>query len=616
VTIDPRDIKSWRGFLDLLRPPSGYRLTAAFGTAFGLSFDALTAALLAMLDTDGESLARDPVAGVIAITRLRSRVRVLVHPATISNPDLAMPRRLIGLLDSFVGEVRPKVGLFHPKVWTLRFRKTDSDNEKSEIGRILICSRNLTGSRSFELGATLEGRLIAGDEQPSSVVADVASAMHAWLAECTTPSPTAVKELPAFVRRLVLEVPYEARDGSRFNWQGLGRAALDRRLPAKCGRVVVVSPFVRPDFVSRMLDRSSELRIVSTAECLDALDDLTFHAIEKRQNDQGTPVLYHVGEYGDAVDQDASIDGIHAKLVLVEGPAGSATFVGSANATAPGWGFVGPSNVEAMLELRPGIPVNAFVKAFIVEGKNKPPHPWIKEYDRTLRDDPDPDRVLERRLLSALRDVGMLELSIRYDEARQKLTLSLVQRDRRPPSGSSKEFTFDVTPLSLAAREDSWRPLSELTDADLVFDGIAIADVTAFIAVRARNIEPPVEKTRIVLARMHMTTAELYRRDESARQHLLAEADPQAVLQALIRGLAYLRSGGGSRGVHATRGGHSIQQLLAQTSLESVLQAVAVDRTIISDLKALVGPFGDDSFQLFCSEMEEACKAIDQEYDV
>jgi hypothetical protein len=82
VTVDPRDRKSWQGFLDLLRPPPGYRVVAALGTTFGLSFDALTAALLAMLGTDGEELARDPVAGVIAITRLRASVRVLVHPGT------------------------------------------------------------------------------------------------------------------------------------------------------------------------------------------------------------------------------------------------------------------------------------------------------------------------------------------------------------------------------------------------------------------------------------------------------------------------------------------------------------------------------------------------------
>jgi hypothetical protein len=70
VSLDPRDRKNWTGFLDGLQPPAGYRLAAAVGTTFGLSLDALTAALLAMSEADGEALAGDPVAGVIAVTRV------------------------------------------------------------------------------------------------------------------------------------------------------------------------------------------------------------------------------------------------------------------------------------------------------------------------------------------------------------------------------------------------------------------------------------------------------------------------------------------------------------------------------------------------------------------
>ena len=32
MTLDPRERKSWQGFLDLLQPPAGYRLSAALGT--------------------------------------------------------------------------------------------------------------------------------------------------------------------------------------------------------------------------------------------------------------------------------------------------------------------------------------------------------------------------------------------------------------------------------------------------------------------------------------------------------------------------------------------------------------------------------------------------------
>lgn len=607
MTIDPRDRNSWYGFLDLLRPPTGHRLVAAFGTAFGLSFDALTAALLAMMGTDGEELARDPVAGVIAITRLRGSVRVLIHPGTIVNPGEAMPKRLIGLLDRFVAEVRPKTGLFHPKLWVLRFKSVEASQKERETCRVIVCSRNLTGSRSFELAAVLEGQPTSAGESSSPVAKEVASAMEAWLDVSTNPPRGPVRELGAFLRGVTLDLPHEARDGAHFHRQGLGVAPLDRHLPAKCERAVVISPFVRPDFVSRMLDRSGELRLISTAECLDSLDDTTFAATEARRQEQGTPVLYQVDEYGDP--DDAFIDGIHAKLVLVEGPRLSATFVGSANATGPAWGFSGPSNVEAMLELRPGITVGAFVKAFIWESKDKA-HPWIKPYDRLSREDPDPDRELERQLLGALRSVGMLELALRYNEEQQELRLSSARANRVDlRSKAAAEFRFSVAPLSVADQPAAWHPLADLRAGEIVFDGIALADVTAFVSVRASNLNPPMEKTRVMLARLHMDDTTLDRRDDLARQHLLAEADPAAVLHALIRGVAHLRPRSGPHRP-GTPGGRTIQQLLAHTGLEHVLQAVAQDYTLVADLKSLLGGHGDEAFQIFCIELEDACKAI------
>ena len=608
MTIDPRYRDSWQGFVDLMRPPSGYRLAAAFGTAFGLSFEALVAALLAMTDADGENLARDPAAAVVAITRLRERVRVLVHPATISTPAREMPKQLIALLDSFIGEVRPKVGLFHPKVWTLRFSRIGSDLGTDERGRIVICSRNLTGSRAFELGATFEGAPLAADDAPPPFVRDVAAALRTWMALAGGRLPPALAELPAFVGRLSIDVPHEGRDATTFHWQAPGRVSLDARLPNKCGRSIVVSPFVQSDFVSRMLDRTTELQIVSTAECLDELDDEIFGKIERRTELQRAPVLYQINEYGDP--DGAFLDSLHAKLVLVDGPSGASTFVGSANATAPGWGFSQARNVEAMVELRPGIALNTFVKSFILETRQKL-HPWITEYDRAQRDD-QPEREVERLLLNALRDVALVELSLDFDETRQTLKVSLAHEEHDLPRRiyGAESLQFELAPLSISERDGAWRPLASLTSGPLLFEEVQLTDVTAFIALRARSLDPPGERIRVILGRLKMTADELHRRDDAARTHLLSNADPAVVLEALVRGIAHMRNEPGAARRSGVRGGASIQQLLAHTSLELLLQAVALDRTLISDLRALIGPFADDSFHEFCGELEQACATV------
>ena len=58
-----------------------------------------------------------------------------------------------------------------------------------------------------------------------------------------------------------------------------------------------------------------------------------------------------------------------------------------------------------MAEMRPGIGLDRFVMGFIRESKTKV-HPWIVEYDRSARTEPDSSKEAERRVLAALRDVA------------------------------------------------------------------------------------------------------------------------------------------------------------------------------------------------------------------
>ena len=53
--------------------------------------------------------------------------------------------------------------------------------------------------------------------------------------------------------------------------------------------------------------------------------------------------------------------------------------IGSANATGPGWGCGQNWNCEAMVSMRPGLGIDAVVKAFVSPSKDQL-HPWIEEY--------------------------------------------------------------------------------------------------------------------------------------------------------------------------------------------------------------------------------------------
>lgn len=614
MNLNPEDRKNWHGFLDLLQPPQGYRLGAAIGTTFGMSMDALVAALLSMCDADGEELAANPVAATMAITRMSPKVRVLVHPATITGPSAnAGSSRFIALLDRLIVEVQPAHGLFHPKVWAIRFEHVGPPKEgrPAELGRVLVGSRNLTRSTCFELGAAFEGVVVDEGANASELSADVSRALREWLTATNLRYPEAVWRLPGFIARLAFDAPHEASAGLRMRWQGGGRPALVAALPNRLRRAVLVAPFIEPNFVGHVLDRTETLQIVSIPESLDALPDETIAALDARAAAQGSPVLYQVTDHGNP--DDSYIDGIHAKLLLTETTRQQpATFVGSANATGPGWGIGRPANVEAMVEMRPGIDIDRFVAGFIREGKTKL-HPWVSEYDRSAKAEPDPEKDAERRMLAALREVAKLELTLRYDGKTQRLTLSKgSKRSRSPDWVSVGGLKFSLSPLMLCGTAGAWRPLSELDEGECHFEQVPVAKLSAFVALRAQSRTPLLERQRFVVANLEIDDELLDQRDQVVRTDILATADPLMVLNALVRGLAHVRtdSPGGTRS--GSKGG-GLHELLVGTTLERLLQAVALDPALVNELRLLLGPLHGEPLLKLCSDLEDVVRRVHAE---
>jgi hypothetical protein len=616
VSLNPEDRKNWLGFLDLLQPPPGYKRGAALGTTFGLSVEALTAALLCMADADGEEMAANPVAATMAITRLSEKVRVLVHPATTTGPAVnSGTNRFIALLDRLVVELQPAIGLFHPKVWAVRFEHVGplKKGTPAEIGRLLVASRNLTGSTCFELGAAFEGVAVEDGAVPSQFAGDVAAALRQWLAAVGPRFPDAVTRLPRFVGSLGFDLPHEAETSLRLRWQGrmggMAQKPLADFLPDRLKRTVVVSPFIQPDFVADALARSEQLQIVSIPDSLDALPDETIAAFDARAEAQGSPVLYQVTEHGNT--DDAFIDGIHAKLLLVEDRyQRSTTLVGSANATGPGWGLGGPANVEAVVEMQPGIGIDRFVNGFIRPDKTKV-HPWISEYDRTARPEPDEEKETERRMLAALREVARIDIVLKYDIKHRRLTLSRGSRKSGlPPWVSEGGLKYSVAPLLLADDVGAWRPLSQLETGGCQFEDVDVARVTTFVVLRVQSRKPVLEVQRFVLAKLEVDELVLEERDRAIRADIMATADPAMVLNALLRGLAHVRSSDDRGEANRKVKGHGLRELLAETSLERLLQAVALEPELVQQMRLLLVPLHGDPLLELCNDLEEVTAMI------
>jgi hypothetical protein len=107
------------------------------------------------------------------------------------------------------------------------------------------------------------------------------------------------------------------------------------------------------------------------------------------------------------------------------------------------------------------------------------------------------------------------------------------------------------------------------------------------------------------VAKLEVDDALLEERDRSLRADILATADPAMVLNALVRGLAHVRSADSGIVGHSATANRGLHSLLADTTLERLLQAVALDPALVTEMRLLLGPLHGESLLKLCDDLEE-----------
>ena len=142
-------------YTELLSPPAGTRFDFAIATSYSLDLDVLLGVPIQLAlgaSEDSTELVRDPVTLYDALKRVSSRLKIYIQAAGTHAP--ANPHLLYSLLEPVISEVQaPRGGVFHPKLWALRF----VDEEDQPLYRLVICSRNITADRSWDVAMTVEG---------------------------------------------------------------------------------------------------------------------------------------------------------------------------------------------------------------------------------------------------------------------------------------------------------------------------------------------------------------------------------------------------------------------------------------------------------------------------
>lgn len=476
--------------LECLRPPSGYQIDHAIGTSYSLDLLALLAAPLAFTFFDWEeddgAVTAAPLAVLEAIRRHAQRITLFCQAGEIKLPPAT--QRLTAYLEGSVVEVSaPNGGVFHPKLWLLRFIRPDAPT----LFRCAVLSRNLTMDRSWDTVVVLDGE-----------VADrkVAIAANHPLGEFIEALPRlALKPINAERASTVSSIAQEVRkvrwtlpdgvDECRF-WpigiDGRQRWPFDSDIRRP---LLVMSPFLSDGLLTRLTERSASATLISRPDSLSKLHPETlgrFQAVYAftSEADEGTDI--------EVPPDDATLSGLHAKMYVIDDGWRARVFLGSANATNAA--FAG--NVEFVVELA-GAKKDFGITALLStpEGRQTGLISLLQAWTPTTRVDTAEEAIreaLEDKLEHAKRAIARIPLTALAEDDRQGGFSLTVMSDALLPV--PPDVAVGCWPITL--RSD--RSIAVGAEAALRarFDGLALEALTGFVAFSIRASEKGITVVR------------------------------------------------------------------------------------------------------------------------
>jgi len=336
--------------LDALRPPPGYTVDRAIGTTYSLDLQAMLTAPAAFALVQA-SAAGEPDAAPIelldSIRRHARRILIFCQGGQIAPPAQT---RLLPFLEESVIPVRaPGGGVFHPKVWVLRFIAQDGGDVRH---RLLVATRNLTFDRSWDTVLRLDE---ARGETEGHVLESLAPFVRRLPDLAVQPVSAEHRDAITVIAEDLARVSFAAPPHvTEMRFHAIGHDGIPSwPFPAEARRLFVCSPFLDASFVGRLPQTLEDSTLLSRPESMDTVGAAPLADFS------GRFVLSSEATFSDDSDQGPELSappddprwplaGLHAKLFVVEGGAESQVFTGSANATTAAFS----RNVEALVELR------------------------------------------------------------------------------------------------------------------------------------------------------------------------------------------------------------------------------------------------------------------------
>ena len=330
---------------DALHPPEGYRLDGAVATTYSLDLNAMLIAPLAfaMFDaTSSDATEIDPIRLLESVRRHASRIAVFCQAGGIAVPA-GKYSPVHAFAENCVSQVAPEAGVFHPKVWAVRF----VDNDGNRVHRVLVSSRNLSFDRSWDT-------LLRLDEDPSSEHHIDAGPLAAFLRDIPglavgTDHSDLVNDVCSTLELAHVALPEPFTAGT-FLPRGFGDGSY--AFPHSADKTLVISPFLTQTALDAAAAVGDDRILISRPETLDTLGSAPLTGWTTKTLNRIAEVHPDDEPISPPEEQStaplAPPEGLHAKTFVFDVGAEAEVVTGSGNLTHAGW----HRNVELGVRLR------------------------------------------------------------------------------------------------------------------------------------------------------------------------------------------------------------------------------------------------------------------------
>ncbi len=575
-----------RLFLESLRAPEGYSLTSGLGTTYSLDLLALLTTPLAFTFFDWEDAqgrpVTEPLALIEAVRRNIEKLAIFCQADRIKVPPA--DQKLFAYLEDAVIPVAKPGGVFHPKVWLLRFEPSTTETADAPVLYRLLClSRNLTFDRSWDTVLCLEGELLEHRERAISASRPLADFVAALPGLAVGPVPKRVATIVAQMQDEVLRVRFEAPEGFdavAFWPLGIGEKSSEP-FEGRIDRALVVSPFLSDQRLRLLSEQGSDHVLVARPEELANVAPRTLARFSSVRvlAEAATP---EPSDTERAAPAQAELEGLHAKLYVVDQGSYARVFTGSANATAKAFS----SNVEFLVELS-GKKSRFGVEATLAQGNGVASFASLLQDYRAPEERPPADdvaKLLEDQLRAAREAlVAAGYRAVVTTTAEGEYGLALVTKSPPRLLAETEARCWPITHSDSTAK-----PLAAAID----FGHVSFEALTAFFAFEVSTSEAGRTASERFVMSVRLDGAPADRKERILRSLLRDRDRVLRLLQMLLaeEGLTALALvGTGSKGDYggftSTQGERGLLESLLKALAHRPQQLDSV-RTLVRDLQS------------------------------